>query len=600
METMDLHEIIDNDLQENDDHHQISLSSTIERAGHKQKKIVEEIEGHIPRRRLITRVGCQAQIVLKYCNDGKYIVFRLKEKHTHPLYSPRCMKFQKQGRNLTILHKKMIVDNSKMNVGPVRTYRQIKENVGGYNNVGASKQDFKNFHRDLKAYIYESDAQMFIDIFNKKKLLWSTFFFDFDMDKDDHLCRALWADPICRKNYALFGDMVSFDTTYQTNRYNMIFGPFTGVDHHKKCVTFAACFIAKEDIASFEWVFKTFLNAIGSNEPTCLITDQDPAMKIAIKNVFKKTEHRFCMWHIMKKMNDKLGRTIMQETNFLKRIQPIVWSVEIEPVEFDEKWKAILSEFNLEKHEWLCQIFEIRKMWIPAYFRDLFLGGIMRTTSRSESENNFFTAFTNSHLSLVEFYMRFDSAMDAQRHNQAHNDNEAKHKRPVCKTPMGIETHGVDVYTTTVFYEFQEEVTYSNIEDETKCSCKKFERQGLPCRHMVWVWKAKMLESILQKAQGSEENIKDLVKKFQAIRMDLEAKNTQKDTKKNKTRSKNQDINKGTGVHIPKGNSDKRLKGEREKAVEENQKKRGYAESVNLLLTMIAETVQKKRTDLIY
>ncbi|XP_065880942.1 uncharacterized protein [Euphorbia lathyris] len=86
------------------------------------------------------------------------------------------MKFQKQGRKLTILHKKLIVDNSKMNVGPVRTYRQIKENVGGYNNVGASKQDFKNFHRDLKAYIYESDAQMFIDIFSKKILLWSAFF----------------------------------------------------------------------------------------------------------------------------------------------------------------------------------------------------------------------------------------------------------------------------------------------------------------------------------------------------------------------------------------------------------------------------------------
>ncbi|XP_065866975.1 protein FAR1-RELATED SEQUENCE 5-like [Euphorbia lathyris] len=176
----------------------------------------------------------------------------------------------------------------EMNVGPVRTYMQIKENVGEYNNVGASKQDFKNFHRDLKAYIYESDAQMFIDIFSKKKLLWSAFFFDFDMDEDDHLCRALWADPICRKNYALFGDMVSFDTTYQTNRYNMIFGPFTGVDHHKKCVTFAACFNAKEDIALFEWVFKTFLNAMGSNEPTCLITDQDPSNEDCNKKYFPK------------------------------------------------------------------------------------------------------------------------------------------------------------------------------------------------------------------------------------------------------------------------------------------------------------------------
>lgn len=105
-----------------------------------------------------------------------------------------------------------------MNIGPVTTFRMMKEIVGGYDNIGASKQDFKNFHRDLKAYIQGSDAQMFVDNFTNKKLMWSAFFFDFEMDEDYCLCRALWADPLCKKSYALFGDMVSFDTTYQTNR----------------------------------------------------------------------------------------------------------------------------------------------------------------------------------------------------------------------------------------------------------------------------------------------------------------------------------------------------------------------------------------------
>ncbi|XP_021715972.1 protein FAR1-RELATED SEQUENCE 5-like [Chenopodium quinoa] len=117
----------------------------------------------------------------------------------------------------------------KVNIGPVTTFRMMKEIVGGYDNIGASKQDFKNFHRDLKAYIQGSDAQMFVDNFTNKKLMWSAFFFDFEMDDDYCLCRALWADPLCKKSYALFGDMVSFDTTYQTNRYNMVFTPFTGV-----------------------------------------------------------------------------------------------------------------------------------------------------------------------------------------------------------------------------------------------------------------------------------------------------------------------------------------------------------------------------------
>ena len=46
----------------------------------------------------------------------------------------------------------------------------MKEIVGGYDNISASKQDFKIFHRDLKAYIQGSDAQMFVDNFTNKKL----------------------------------------------------------------------------------------------------------------------------------------------------------------------------------------------------------------------------------------------------------------------------------------------------------------------------------------------------------------------------------------------------------------------------------------------
>ena len=106
----------------------------------------------------------------------------------------------------------------------------------------------------------------------------------------------------------------------------MVFTSFTGVDHHKCCITFAAAFIAKEYIISFEWIFRTFLKAMGQNEPNCLITDQDPAMKIAVSRVFQKAEHRFCMWYIMKKLPDKVGRAITnEETGFLKKLCACVW-----------------------------------------------------------------------------------------------------------------------------------------------------------------------------------------------------------------------------------------------------------------------------------
>lgn len=121
----------------------------------------------------------------------------------------------------------------------------------------------------------------------------------------------------------------------------------------------------------------------------------------------------------------------------------------------------MIDEFDLGNNDWLCDMYDMREMWISAYFRDLFMGGIMRTTSRSESENKFFCSFLNPHVTLVEFYMRFESAMDAQRHAQDENDNDSKHKSPECKTPLAIEKHASEIYTTSIFYEFQDEVEFA-------------------------------------------------------------------------------------------------------------------------------------------
>ncbi|XP_021758563.1 protein FAR1-RELATED SEQUENCE 5-like [Chenopodium quinoa] len=403
----------------------------------------------------------------------------------------------------------------------------------------------------------------------------------------------------------------------------MVFTSFTGVDHHKNCINFAAGFIAKEDIVSFEWLFRSFLKAMGGNEPNCMITDQDPAMKIAIKSVFEKTEHRFCMWHIMKKLPDKVEKSIMQEeTGFLKKLCACVWHLEIEPAEFEERWNKVMIEYHLEQHEWLGYMYNIRDKWIPAYFRDVFLGRIMRTTSRSESENNFFCSFINPHVSLVEFYLRYEAAIDAQRHTQGQNDNDSKHKYPECKTPLGIEKHASHLYTNSVFYEFQYEkenelevatvsegnrtrtfdVVFNPTNYDTTCSCKLFYRQGIPCKHMIWVWKAKRFETIpkqymlhrwttmaLKKpifdlggnlleqcaniidkkkllndlwseihtcvslAEGKDEDIQDLVINLQGIRKDLEAKRIARnnETTAGSAKNKEQDIELLIGASVP-------------------------------------------------
>ncbi|CAH9117244.1 unnamed protein product [Cuscuta epithymum] len=480
------------------------------------------------RRRVSTRNGCKACVVFKYCGYGRYSVFKFEERHCHRMLEEMHKQFLKVNRNLDFGHKKFIINCAKANIGPMKSYKLFKESVGGYSNIGATAVDFKNFKRDLRAYIEGVDAQMLIDKLFRKVEVCSSFFFDYDVDENDQLTKIFWADPICRRNYSYFGDVVSFDATFRTNRYNLVFVPFTGVDNHKKCVTFAAGLLSKEDVESYVWLVSRFIDAMGS-VPMCVITDQDPAMRIAIQKVIPNVKHRYCMWHIMNKLTTKVGPVLSKDVDFLTRINSVVWSNYLEPSVFEEKWKSVMTDYDLLEHQWFVDLFNLRKFWIPSYFRDLFMAGLLRTTSRSESENNFFGEFTNPHFSLIEFYMQFESAMDAQRHNNDKLNSSSDAYIPVFKTPLAIEKHASEMYTVTIFYLVQEEIASAcfschvlnvheneeNVEYVIKddhgmtfkvqfnvsdvkafCECKYFLRMGLVCRHMFVAFKYLNLTTI--------------------------------------------------------------------------------------------------------
>ncbi|KAL8117018.1 hypothetical protein AgCh_023269 [Apium graveolens] len=146
-----------------------------------------------------------------------------------------------------------------MNIGTSKSFTLMKEQVGGYGNIGASVHDFQNFNRDLRCYVGEADAQILPEKFKVLHETCESFYYAYDVDREGHLTNLFWADATARRNYELNGDVVSFDATFNTNRYNMIFAPFTGVDKHDLCVTFAACLLVKKDKSHYTWAFQHFL-----------------------------------------------------------------------------------------------------------------------------------------------------------------------------------------------------------------------------------------------------------------------------------------------------------------------------------------------------
>ncbi|XP_074288705.1 protein FAR1-RELATED SEQUENCE 5-like [Silene latifolia] len=225
----------------------------------------------ISRVRPITRIDCRALVQFKYQENGTYIVTRFDEAHDHPLASPESTIFLKGNRKMTEVQKQFVTKVKVLKLGGVKAYRGWKELCGGYNNIGATEVDFKNFVRDIKTYIGNFDAQMFVENLIGRKDTCSSFYFDFIVDENKCLAGVFWADPICIKNYMLFGEVLSADATYRTNKYDMVFVPFTGVDHHKRCITFGAGLLGDESIECYTWLFKTFLEAMGECQPRIII-----------------------------------------------------------------------------------------------------------------------------------------------------------------------------------------------------------------------------------------------------------------------------------------------------------------------------------------
>ncbi|XP_076950151.1 protein FAR1-RELATED SEQUENCE 5-like [Bidens hawaiensis] len=305
-------------------------------------------------------VVCRAHIQLKSVDGYFFEVDDFVEGHNHRMVADSDMQFVCSARKLTRVQEEAIYDISNMNLVPLKAFNLMRTQYGGFEKVGATKDDCKNFKQDLNCYIGEYDAEMIVQRLCAKKTFSSDYSFEYDVNDDRELIRMFWADETSKSNYLAFGDIISFDTTFKTNKYKMVFVSFTAIDNPCHSVTFGAGLLASETIESYTWLLQMLLKSFG-HASKVVVTDQDPAMKQAITAVFPNTRHRLCMWHIMKKVADKVGADLCNNEDFKSMLCNIVLTDSISPLEFEEKWQAIMIEFELDKNKWFTDIYNGRR-----------------------------------------------------------------------------------------------------------------------------------------------------------------------------------------------------------------------------------------------
>ncbi|XP_016168876.1 protein FAR1-RELATED SEQUENCE 5-like [Arachis ipaensis] len=146
---------------------------------------------------------------------GQWRISRVEVSHSHPL-NPKLSGMFSANRQLSMHVKDLIQQNDQAGIRP-----------------------------------NETDSKELLKHFSRMKELNPNFFFEIDVDENHSIRNVFWADARCRAAWEYFGDVVTFDTTYKTNRYDMLFGSFVGVNHHGMSTLLGCALLRNEDTHMF-------------------------------------------------------------------------------------------------------------------------------------------------------------------------------------------------------------------------------------------------------------------------------------------------------------------------------------------------------------
>ncbi|KAM0836786.1 hypothetical protein ACQ4PT_062066 [Festuca glaucescens] len=214
----------------------------------KQKQLrKQERTGVVPaensrrtRRNKIEHTGCLAKMVVSIKN-GNWVVISLHLEHNHELSPPQETKFLRSHKSMTEDEQLFIRTFASVKLPPRKIMSIMSYLRGG--DVPYTKKHVSNVQTAIRNECKLNDMTHVLDYFHKRKEDDPRFYYNFKLGAGKKVLSLFWSDGNSRRMYELYGDCVSFDTTYKTNRYNLPFAPFVGVTGHGHTCLFACAII---------------------------------------------------------------------------------------------------------------------------------------------------------------------------------------------------------------------------------------------------------------------------------------------------------------------------------------------------------------------
>ncbi|RYR02135.1 hypothetical protein Ahy_B06g080965 [Arachis hypogaea] len=173
----------------------------------------------------------------------------------------------KQHREISMFVRRTIETNEEAGIRPSKTYQSFVAAVGSHRKLSFIEKDMRNYiTRKVQNIFEQDDTKEFGKYLLRMKEKNQNFFFELNLE-----------------------------------------GSFVGVNNHGQSTLLGCALMKNEDIQSFKWLFECWLHCMGGKAPKGILTDQCASIQRAIELCMPTTIHWWCIWHIMKKIPNKLN-----------------------------------------------------------------------------------------------------------------------------------------------------------------------------------------------------------------------------------------------------------------------------------------------------
>lgn len=219
------------------------------------------------------RTGCRAMITLLRGDDDGWFVSRFVDEHTHPLAATCGERRQWQSHSRIDQATRDIVRSLRENNVQISRVCSIIGGIhGATTHAPFSRQSIRTLCAKIAQESIEGDIEKTLALFTKIRMVDPCFTVELEMDSERRIKSMLWCHGSSIDSYKVFGDAVTFDTTYRTNLYNLPFGLFVGVNNHFQSTIFGGVMLTEETTESFVWAFEKFIEALGGSKPKTILT----------------------------------------------------------------------------------------------------------------------------------------------------------------------------------------------------------------------------------------------------------------------------------------------------------------------------------------